>query len=165
MWIMYIVKCSDDSLYTGITTDLDRRLHEHNNTKKAAKYTRGRRPVKLVYWVQYPDRSSASKAEALFKKLSRYQKLEIIKTSELKEGDLIWQRRSPGGVCVYLGEVTRESTTRKNVWSELDEPVYLICHPEEGVIEDPSYYYEELEDQRSRHDRMIRSLTNYLDEE
>ena len=48
-WSVYIVRCADDSLYTGITIDLERRLHEHNNAKNGAKYTRPRRPVTLVY--------------------------------------------------------------------------------------------------------------------
>lgn len=75
---MYIVECSDSSLYTGITTDVSRRVYEHNNTKKGAKYTACRRPVKLVYWVDFKDRSTATKAEIKFKKLSRNKKLEII---------------------------------------------------------------------------------------
>ena len=80
VWYLYVVKCADDSLYTGVTTDLCRRLYEHNNTSKAAKYTRSRRPVKVVYWVQHKDRSSAQKAEAAFKKLARIQKLAYIES-------------------------------------------------------------------------------------
>ena len=48
-WHLYVVRCSDGTLYTGVTTDLDRRLHEHNVTKRGAKYTRTRRPVELVW--------------------------------------------------------------------------------------------------------------------
>ena len=77
-WFMYVVKCSDDSLYTGITTDVKRRLYEHNNTAKGAKYTKTRRPVTLLYSQEHPDRSKASRDEAKFKKLSREQKLETI---------------------------------------------------------------------------------------
>jgi len=72
------VRCSDGTLYTGITTDVTRRLHEHNATKKGAKYTRGRRPVELVYWIDFNDRSTASKAESRFKKLSRKEKWDAI---------------------------------------------------------------------------------------
>ncbi len=75
---MYVVKCADESLYTGITTDVNRRVYEHNSTSRAAKYTRSRRPVVIVYYEVYPDRSSASKAEYAFKKLSRKKKLDII---------------------------------------------------------------------------------------
>ena len=86
-WFMYVVRCSDGTLYTGITTDVARRLHEHNGTKKGAKYTRTRRPVEIVYQVYFPNRSSASKAEAKFKKNSRKEKLRII-SGELLDGDL-----------------------------------------------------------------------------
>jgi len=76
---MYVAECADGSLYTGITTDLSRRIYEHNSSKKGAKYTAARRPVTLVYSVEYPDRSSACIAEAKFKKLRRTQKDIIIK--------------------------------------------------------------------------------------
>jgi len=66
----------------------------------------------------------------------------------MKVGDLIWQSRLPGGVCVYLGEVTKETTKHtKHIWAEVDEPVLLVLHPSEGLIEDPSYYYMTLEDE------------------
>jgi putative endonuclease len=75
---MYVVKCADGSFYAGITTDITRRLHEHNSTNRGAKYTRPRRPVKLVYSTDHDDRSSASIAEAVFKKLTRKQKESLI---------------------------------------------------------------------------------------
>ena len=81
-WYMYIVECHDGTLYTGITTDLKRRVHEHNNSTKGAKYTVSRRPVRLVYSMEHPDRSSASIAEAKFKKLRRTQKDVIIELSK-----------------------------------------------------------------------------------
>ena len=77
-WFMYVVKCSDNSFYTGITTDITRRLYEHNTTSKGAKYTRSRRPVELIYWIDFKDRSTAAKAEARFKKLSRKEKEVIL---------------------------------------------------------------------------------------
>ncbi len=70
--------CADTTLYTGITTDIDRRLREHNTGKAGAKYTRTRRPVKIVYLKKYKDRSSASRAEASMKKLSREKKLALV---------------------------------------------------------------------------------------
>ncbi len=70
--------CADTTLYTGITTDIDRRLREHNTGKAGAKYTRTRRPVKIVYLKKYKDRSSASRAEAIMKKLSREKKLALV---------------------------------------------------------------------------------------
>jgi putative endonuclease len=75
---MYVAECADNSLYTGITTDIIRRLDEHNTKPSGAKYTRSRRPVNIVYCARFDSRSSASKAEAAFKKLSRQKKLEIV---------------------------------------------------------------------------------------
>ncbi|KKS65453.1 MAG: Endo/excinuclease amino terminal domain protein [candidate division WWE3 bacterium GW2011_GWB1_42_6] len=79
MYFLYILLCADNTLYTGITTNLPRRLKEHNSPKIGAKYTRARRPVKLVYSASFPDRSSALIAESQIKKLSRLQKLTLIK--------------------------------------------------------------------------------------
>lgn len=78
MYYLYILQCADDSLYTGITVDIDRRLSEHNDSKLGAKYTKARRPVVLVYAQEFADRSSASKEENRIKQLSRAQKLELI---------------------------------------------------------------------------------------
>ena len=72
-WYFYVLQCKDTSLYTGITTDVNRRISEHNS-KKGAKYTRSRVPVRLVYSRQVKGRSAASKLEASFKKLSRENK-------------------------------------------------------------------------------------------
>jgi len=70
--------CSDDTFYTGITTNIDRRLNEHNYTNKGAKYTRNRRPVTLIYQEVCEDRSIASKREYAIKKLSRERKDMLI---------------------------------------------------------------------------------------
>ena len=75
---MYVVHCSDKTYYCGVTTDVKRRVEEHNRTKKGAKYTRPRRPVVLFYKEDHPDRSSAQKSEAAFKKLTRQQKLDYM---------------------------------------------------------------------------------------
>ncbi|MFA6995229.1 MAG: GIY-YIG nuclease family protein [Patescibacteria group bacterium] len=77
-YYLYILKCSDQTLYTGITIDLDRRIKEHNLSKLGAKYTSGRRPVKLVYSEKFKSRSEALKAECYIKKLPRSKKLIII---------------------------------------------------------------------------------------
>ena len=77
-YYVYILECSDKTLYTGIATDLQRRLDEHNNSDKGAKYTKIRRPLKLVYSEKSESRSSASKREYEIKKLSREKKLELI---------------------------------------------------------------------------------------
>ena len=79
MYYVYIVKCVDETLYTGIATELERRIVEHNTTDKGAKYTRVRRPVVLVYHEEYPDRSAASKREyEIKKKMNRAEKLKLI---------------------------------------------------------------------------------------
>lgn len=77
-YYLYMLQCSDNTLYTGIATDVTRRVNEHNHSDKAAKYTRVRRPVKLVYVEECEDRSSASKREHAIKKLSRTDKLKLI---------------------------------------------------------------------------------------
>ncbi len=84
MWFLYVVECSDKTLYTGITTDITRRVIEHNTSKKGAKYTRSRRPVSLVFSKECTSRSHALKEEYKFKKLSRKKKLKIITISESK---------------------------------------------------------------------------------
>ncbi len=78
MYHLYILKCSDNTLYTGITTNLSRRIKEHNSSKLGAKYTRNRQPVKLVYSEKFNNRSQASKEEMRIKKLSREEKLDLI---------------------------------------------------------------------------------------
>ena len=81
MYYVYIVRCADETLYTGIATELERRIEEHNTSDKGAKYTRVRRPVALVYQEEYPDRSSASKREyEIKKKMNRAEKLKLIAT-------------------------------------------------------------------------------------
>lgn len=83
-WQVYILRCADGSLYTGIARDLERRIAEHNAEKgngAGASYTRSRRPVRLVYREPAPDRSSASKREYAIKQLSREQKLALILAS------------------------------------------------------------------------------------
>ena len=78
LWFVYLLRCSDQSLYTGITTDLTQRLHEHNHTDKGAKYTRGRRPVNLVYFEKVSSRSLAASREYVIKQLSRMEKEQLI---------------------------------------------------------------------------------------
>ncbi|GIT97970.1 GIY-YIG nuclease family protein [Sulfurovum sp. TSL1] len=82
MYYVYIVKCADETLYTGIAKELERRIDEHNGSEKGAKYTRVRRPVTLVYSEEYTDRSLASKREyEIKKKMSRAEKLRLIASS------------------------------------------------------------------------------------
>jgi len=80
-WFIYIILCSDNSLYTGISTDPKRRFKEHKNTK-GAKYFYGRSPLKIVHIETQPDRSLASKREAAIKKLTTKKKHILIKSNE-----------------------------------------------------------------------------------
>jgi len=84
MYFVYIIQCNDQTLYTGITTDLDRRIKEHNSSKLGAKYTKVRRPVKLVYSKDFINRSEASKEESRIKKLSRLEKINLLTNHETK---------------------------------------------------------------------------------
>jgi len=78
-WYVYMVRCADRSLYTGITLDPERRVAEHNsNDRLAARYTRVRRPVQLVYREMYHSRAEAQSRECALKRLSRIQKEKII---------------------------------------------------------------------------------------
>jgi putative endonuclease len=75
---MYVVRCDDGTLYTGVTTDITRRVNEHNASPRGAKYTKSRRPVTLVYSKAYPNRSLAMKAEYRFKQLTRAEKVNLV---------------------------------------------------------------------------------------
>jgi len=79
MYYVYMVECADKTLYTGITTDIERRIDEHNSSPKGARYTRSRRPVALVYYEEHTDRSSASKREYAIKKMNKELKYKLIK--------------------------------------------------------------------------------------
>jgi len=78
-WFVYMLQCSDGTYYTGITNNIQRRFIEHNESKnKGAKYTRTRRPLKIVYTTVFLTRSEASKEEYRIKRLTRAQKIELI---------------------------------------------------------------------------------------
>jgi putative endonuclease len=77
-YCVYILRCSDETFYTGITTDLYKRIDEHNHSPKGAKYTRSRRPVTLVYNESCENRSEATKREIAIKKMTRSEKEKVI---------------------------------------------------------------------------------------
>lgn len=77
-WYVYMVRCADDSLYTGIARDVGKRVDEHNGGAAGAKYTRPRRPVSLVYEEGHATRSEATRREHEIKQLSRTQKEALI---------------------------------------------------------------------------------------
>jgi putative endonuclease len=82
-WYVYILRCSDDTLYTGMTNDIERRFKAHNEGK-GAKYTRGRLPVEMVYREICEDRSDALRREASIKGLTRKKKLSLICDGDLR---------------------------------------------------------------------------------
>ena len=77
-YFVYVVRCVDGTLYTGITTDVERRTGEHNTSPKGSRYTRARRPVQIVYTKKYKNRAEASVEESRIKKLNRQQKINFI---------------------------------------------------------------------------------------
>ena len=77
-WFVYMLRCADGSLYTGIAKDVKRRWRQHNDCK-ASRYTRSRRPTKLVWHEAQPSRSSALKREAAIKRMTRRAKLAMIR--------------------------------------------------------------------------------------
>lgn len=82
MCYVYILKCADDTLYTGWTNNLEKRIATHNSGK-GAKYTRNRLPVKLAYFETFDDKSSALKREYAIKKLPRHKKLDLVNTMNI----------------------------------------------------------------------------------
>lgn len=76
---VYMLKCADNTLYTGYTIDIDRRVLEHNSEKVGAKYTKARRPVELIHKETFEDKGDAMRREIEIKKMSREQKLSLIK--------------------------------------------------------------------------------------
>jgi len=81
-WYVYMVRCSDDTLYAGIAKDLAKRLKAHNEGRDGAKYTRTRRPVRLVYQEAFPSRSLAAKREYQLKKMDRAAKQQLIEKQD-----------------------------------------------------------------------------------
>lgn len=75
-WFVYLARCADNTLYTGISDNPEKRIATHN-TGKGAKYTRGRCPITLVYQEECADRSTASQREAAIKKLTKVEKLKL----------------------------------------------------------------------------------------
>ena len=84
IFYVYIVECADGTFYTGYTLDLEKRINLHNNAK-GAKYTRGRRPVTLVWKKEYRQFKSAFKTESVIKKLTRMQKKALVKGRKLNQ--------------------------------------------------------------------------------
>ena len=83
IWYVYMVRCSDETLYTGITNDLEKRIEAHNSGKNGARYTRSRGPVKLVYLEEAGTKSVAAKLEYKIKKMTREKKMKLVSNFKL----------------------------------------------------------------------------------
>ncbi len=83
-WFVYLLRCQDTTFYCGIAKDLNRRLDEHNSADKGAKYTRGRRPVELVYTEEAASRAQATQREGQIKRMTRAEKMALIQTVAVK---------------------------------------------------------------------------------
>lgn len=88
MWFIYILRCADDTLYTGIARDVARRIEEHNASHRlAARYTRARRPVVLVHLEPATTRSAAARREHAIKRMTRAQKQALVKAGSEHDKD------------------------------------------------------------------------------
>ena len=96
-WDVYIVRCSDGTLYTGITKDLEKRIEAHNSGNDGARYTRSRRPVKLVYSKQVKSKSAAAKFEYQIKKLPLSKKNKLVESQEQVES----QKEKQGQIFIH----------------------------------------------------------------
>ena len=109
-WFLYALRCADDTLYTGVTTDPARRLREHNGGQ-GARYTSGRRPVHLIGAWTFEDRSAAQRAEAQFRRLPRRKKLQRVARkmpvagSPFCQDPALEQLLTPVGFCPRCGEL------------------------------------------------------------
>jgi putative endonuclease len=81
----YLLECADGTLYVGWTTDLTRRVAAHSNGS-GSRYTRGRRPVRLVFWEEHADRTLARRREQVLRRMSRTQKLRLVASTRRREG-------------------------------------------------------------------------------
>lgn len=92
-WYVYMVCCNDGSLYTGISNDLARRVEEHNFHKAGAKYTKSRRPVRLVYYEELASRSEALRRECEIKKQPRVAKRALVASFQLSSLNGVYYER------------------------------------------------------------------------
>lgn len=83
-WFVYIIRNEKGHLYTGITTDIERRFREHSGSKKGAKFFHSGAPVEIVFKKKFPNRSLATKFECAVKKLTRVQKIDLITSRRIK---------------------------------------------------------------------------------
>jgi len=113
-WAVYVLRCGDGSLYTGSTSDLARRLAQHQ-AGRGARYTRARLPVALVHWEPAPGRSSAQRREAALKRLSRREKLALLGTTRAARRAA--RQRGPGRARALPTPTVRPGRPARPGWS------------------------------------------------
>ena len=138
-WYLYVVLCNDTSLYTGITTDIKRRVSQHNSGR-GAKYTKGRGPVVLVHVRQYKNRSDASKAESKFKKLRRTKKLQIVQNIALP-GEIVKRTDRSSRKQIKYGMVTNIKDYTYGNYLREGTIMYEMSDGTTGF----SYFYERID--------------------
>ncbi len=125
-WFLYALRCADDTLYTGVTTDLTRRLSEHNSGR-GARYTSGRRPVHLIGAWSFEGQSEAQRAEAQFRRLSRRQKLQYIAREMPVAGSAFTQDEMTGELLTPIRFCPRCGELLKTVQRPKDDRPRQIC--------------------------------------
>jgi len=126
-WFLYALRCADDTLYTGVTTDLARRVAEHN-AGRGARYTVGRRPVKLVAAWRFPDRGTAQRAEARFRRLPRVRKLARVVQRLPFEGAAFCRDECPADIsCIPARFCSRCGGLLETVVRPGDERPRQVC--------------------------------------
>ena len=108
VWLCYIVRCADDSLYTGITNNLEKRIKKHNDGN-GAKYTRSRRPVVLVFHLNCGTKSQAAQKEYEIKRMTKMEKEKLINKRVYKIWRQGFERETYGGPIHFYGEVEASS--------------------------------------------------------
>ncbi|MDY7078630.1 MAG: NUDIX domain-containing protein [Chloroflexota bacterium] len=124
-WFLYALRCADDTIYTGVTTDLVRRVAEHN-AGRGARYTAGRHPVRLVAAWHFPDRGAAQRAEARFRRLTRAQKMALIAQRTPFEGATFHQDEHSAGLMEMAPH-----TSNDRFCPRCGGLLETICHPGE----------------------------------
>lgn len=185
MYFVYILKCRDDSLYTWITTDLERRLKQHNWEKKWwAKYTLSRKPVQLVYFEKLENRSLASKREVEIKNLSKMQKINFINENKNMENILLKKLEKYGlEDAIIFEENDRQFLALKNLWEKIEKKSWdlqdkiffylglilgnsLVCYQLswkwEDYWEEFFYYFSDKFEKNMNYFEIIKLLSEFL---
>lgn len=162
MYSVYIVRCSDGTFYTGIAKDVEKRLYEHNHGAKAARYTRARRPVTLVYREACSDKSSALVREHAIKRLNRPQKSALI-----EKYAIVLAHSNKGAAMSQAEELIEllEEDVIPEIESFIDE-IYEAIAASKNASEDDKAQLAELQELKKEFELLLEEVKNgELDEE